>query len=177
MNLKSGALKVIGLLTGWAIFICGFQIIALAQHRTGFKSVAGSNWDFKVLSVENTGKQRWKETQLQFGKVHYIVIKDDNLSFWRLKAKVTPEKQGYLKPEMIKLVYTTQDGKTESRLPAAHIADSMGNAAMSGSFTLTFGPDKPVKLDLLFLAPRNSDAVSSMHVRYLDNGEVRLIPE
>jgi hypothetical protein len=51
--------------------------------------------------------------------------------------------------------------------------------ASKGSFSISFGRKKlsePLDLDLLFVAPRNTSDIESMHLQFLDYDKVRLIP-
>jgi len=93
--------------TLFSILIYGPQIKAFAEHTSGFHSVSGPNWEFRVISIENTGKQRWKSSGPKLGKVYHIGIKEENLSFWRIKAEVKRKTYGIdFNSKWVKLTYT-----------------------------------------------------------------------
>jgi class 3 adenylate cyclase/tetratricopeptide (TPR) repeat protein len=147
----------------------------------GSQSISGPNWDFRVLSVENTGKQKWKMGPV-LGKVYHIGIKEEKLCFWRIKAEVKRKKRGLgFDSQWIKLTYRVHMGEQKSVEAVASISDLMGQKiASAGSFTISFGRKKlsePLDLDLLFLAPKNSSDIKYMDLQFLDYAKVRLIPK
>ena len=146
-------------------------------------TVSGPNWEFRVLSVENTGKQRWKSSGFQLGKVYHIGIKEENLSFWRIKAEVKRKKPGIdFDSQWMKLIYRVYKGEQKSVEPVASVGNFMGEeeVASTGSFKISFGRQKlskPLDLDLLFLAPKNSSDIKYMDLQFLDYAKVQLIPK
>lgn len=182
MKLKIGILITIVFFTSFGIFIFGSQIITFADHTSGYQSVSGSNWEFRVLSVENTGKQRWKSSGPKLGKVYHINIKEEKLSFWRIKAEVKRKTHGIeFDSQWVKLTYRVYKGEEKSAEAVANIMDFMGEkVASKGSFKISFGRKKisePLELDLLFLAPKNSSDIKYMYLQFLDYAKVRLIPK
>ena len=150
----------------------------------GSQSISGPNWDFRVLSVENTGKQKWKMDPLsgKLGKVYHIRIKEEKQCFWRIKAEVKRKKHGLdFDSQWIKLTYRVHMGEQKSVEAAANIMDFMGEkVASSGSFKISFGRKKltePLELDLLFLAPKNSSDIKYIDLQFLDYPIIHLIPK
>jgi class 3 adenylate cyclase len=150
----------------------------------GSRSLSGPNWDFRVLSVENTGKQKWKMGSLvgKLGKVYHIGIKEEKLCFWRIKAEVKRKKRGLdFDSQWVKLTYRVHMGEQKIIEAVASINDLMGEeVASTGSFKISFGRKKlsePLDLDLLFLAPMNSSDIKYMDLQFLDYAKVRLIPK
>ncbi|MGD2126732.1 MAG: hypothetical protein PVG99_11675 [Desulfobacteraceae bacterium] len=145
-------------------------------------TVSGPNWGLKLLAVENTGKRRWEKASFKLGSTSYIRINEDDLSFWRVRAEVRRKKHGLdFSSDWIQLIYTTHKGGKSRKTAAASIISWMGDsAAASGSFTIEFNnPDlsTPTKLDLLFLAPKNSNDVDYMAVQLLDYPKVQVTPK
>jgi len=145
-------------------------------------TVSGPNWDLKLLSVENTGEQRWEKASFKLGSTSYIKVNEDDLSFWRVKVEVRRKKHGLdFSSDWIQLIYTTHKGGKSRKTAAAIIIRWMGDsAAVSGPSTVEFkNPDLsiPTKWDLLFLAPKNSNDVDYMAVQLLDYPKVQVTPK
>jgi hypothetical protein len=152
------------------------------NDRLGFQSVSGPNWEFRVISVENTGKQWWKSAGPNLGKVYQIGTEEEKLSFWRIKAEVKRKITGIdFDSQWVKLTYRVYKGEKKSVEAVANIMDFMGEkVASSGSFKISFGRKKlsePLELDLLFLAPKNSIDIKYMDLQFLDYEKIHLIPE
>jgi hypothetical protein len=132
----------------------------LGQSKTKFAS--GEKWDLRVLSFENTGKRQWNVANI---KSQYAELNDPSLTFWRVKGELTPKIPGYLKSDWFELIYTTQDGKKIASKSVAQIPGIMGDKAMMGSSTISFSKLNPLKLDLLFAGPKNTNDVKSMQLK------------
>jgi hypothetical protein len=150
------------------------------KQVSGFEPVSGPNWEFIVLSVENTGKQRWESSGPKLDKVYHISINEENLSFWRVKAEVRRKKSGIdFDSQWVKLTYRVYKDKQKSVQIVANIINLMGKkVASKGNFQISFGRRKlsePLDLDLLFLAPKNSGDIKYMHLQFLDYDIVRVI--
>jgi hypothetical protein len=128
----------------------------------GSQSISGPNWDFRVLSVENTGKRKWNVANIYNKSAE---LNDPELTFWRVKAELTPKKPGYIKSKWFELIYTTEKGGKKASKSIAQIPGIMGDAAMMGSSNISFTKLNPVKLDLLFAGPQNTNDVKSIKLK------------
>ena len=82
----------------------------------------------------------------------------------------------------MKLIYRVYKGEQKSVEPVASVGNFMGEeeVASTGSFKISFGRQKlskPLDLDLLFLAPKNSSDIKYMDLQFLDYAKVQLIPK
>jgi len=81
----------------------------------------------------------------------------------------------------IQLIYETDKNRTKRSTPSASIDTMLGEeAALKGSYTVSNKkPDLsiPFKLDLLFIAPKNTEEVKYMGVQFLDYPKVQVIPK
>jgi len=148
--------------------------------KSGFRSVSGPNWEFKVISVENTGKQSWKSWGPKLGKEYHIGIKEEKLTFWRIKAEVKRKMKGTdFDSQWVKLTYRVYKSEKKSGEAAANIMDIMGDkVASAGSYKISFGRKKlsePLNLDMLFIAPKNSSDIKYMELNFLDYPKISLI--
>ena len=162
-------------------FTFSSQSITNAENEAAFQPVSGANWEFRVLAVENTGKQSWKSWGPKLGREYRIKINEDEMTFWRIKAEVIRKRRGLdFDSQWVKLIYRLYKGEQKNAGSAAMIMDMMGEkVASSGNFNISFGRKKlsePLDLDLLFVAPLNSSDIEYMHLQFLDYDKVRLIP-
>lgn len=162
-------------------FTFSSQSITNAENEAVFQPVSGANWEFRVLAVENTGKQSWKSWGPKLGREYRIKINEDAMTFWRIKAEVIRKRRGLdFDSQWVKLIYRLYKGEQKNAGSAAMIMDIMGEkVASSGNFNISFGRKKlsePLDLDLLFVAPLNSNDIEYMHLQFLDYDKVRLIP-
>lgn len=152
----------------------------IAKQASDYEPVSGPNWEFRVLSIENTGKQKWKSSGSKLGKIYHIGIKEENMSFWRIKAEIKRKIHGIdFDSQWIKLIYRMYKGEQKSVEAAANIMNIMGEeVASTGSFKISFGRkklSKPLELDLLFLAPKNNGDIKYMDLQFLDYTKINLI--
>jgi hypothetical protein len=150
------------------------------KQVSGFETASGPNWEFRVLSVENTGKQRWESSGSKLNKVYHISINEENLSFWRVKAEVKRKKSGIdFDSQWVKLTYRVYKGKQSSVEAVANIINLMGKkVASKGNIKVSFGRRKlsePLDLDLLFLAPKDSRDIKDMYLHLLNYAKVRVM--
>ena len=153
-------------------FKCHYEISAvLGQSENKFAS--GEKWALRVLSCENTEKRKWDVSSINN---QYAELNDPELTFWRVKVELTPKKSGYLKSKWFELIYTTQDGGKKTSKSIAQIPGIMGDKAMMGSSTISFSKLNPIKLDLLFAGPQNTDDIKIIQLK-LQNLSIPLILE
>jgi len=181
-KLKMMKIEVLRKSTFFIIFglaFYGLKMVAFAEQTSGFKPVSGPNWVFKVLSVENTKLQKWKEQKFSPMQDSHIVAKDKSLSFWRMKCEVRRKKVDLeMQSDWIQLIYETDKNRTIRRSPAAYFL--FGEGASTGGLSVSSKkPDLsiPFKLDLLFIAPKNTEEVKYMAVQFLDYPKVQVIPK
>jgi hypothetical protein len=143
-------------------------------------TVSGESWVFKVLSLENTGKQKWQKAGVMM-KAPYFQIKEDKYTFWRTKVEIkrkSPDQK--ITSSWIRLIYNTTEGNEKQSNAVACIPGAFGDAAMVGTVTITpSNPDLsvPVEMDLLFIAPKATENVDYMAVQFLDYPQVQVIPK
>lgn len=149
------------------------------------KTVSGQNWDFTVISIQNTGRQSWEVETYRLNQYKSLNVKDENLCSWRLKIKAgykNLEREDLtFRSDWIDVRYTTKE--MASSVPRNIIGVIMHPSfldKMSGGIELTpqgprGTPLSPISMDLLFLAPKNTEEITKKFVAFLDYPEVQII--
>jgi hypothetical protein len=146
-------------------------------------TVSGENWDFTVISMENTRKDEWPA--LGIGET-YKAIKEENLCFWRLKIKARYKKPEKGSPEFkskwVTVVYEKTGNPiatTQEMTGVIPVGASAKDSAIFGEVTVRNTPSKasdPFVMDLLLIAPKRIKDITSMYVEFLDYPKVQIVP-
>lgn len=137
---------------------------------------SGENWDVIMTSIENTGKQKWKETA---AFESYKEIRDKTLAFWKitvdLKYKEGPLK---FKTSWIDVIYKTHTGEHHENNIVGFIStwSLAEDEAIFGAFEIT-SPTKEnasQSLSYLFLAPKDTEEITYMAVKFREYPEVQI---
>lgn len=144
-------------------------------------TVSARDWEFTVVSVENTGLTTWSEWNPYGTKEHKAA--EDN-SFWKLKTsrryKGPHSEEAHFHSNWIMIEFATARGKQQKRPLVAVITDKLG--AVFSSVHEVAPPYieghpgvVPRDLEFLFIAPADVREISSMSVRFLDYQAVPVI--
>lgn len=141
-------------------------------------TISGKDWDFTVYSIENTGKQEWTDTYR--GQIY---VKDKSQSFWKLNIDTRYKKKGMatFSIKWVKIIYTTLAGEShESEIIGQTSTDgssTFGASSISITPPIDAGDNHVIKLaisDFLFLAPKDTEEITSMTVKFREYPEVQI---